>query len=247
MLNIVEKVLDTAKSQVGYKETGTNNTKYSKFFDTTAWQFFNTKKQGAEWCSIFIHWCLCQNIPYDKVRKILGEPTPKNNCAAGVKYFYEYMKSKKLIIKDPAPGDIIFLNSFKHVGIIESIDDKIHTIEGNKGNAVKRCTYTKMSSKISAYGRPDYKSVEIKEDKPKTDKPAEVIKSAVPAASFNKIFNKTYHTTKAIPLTNRRTPNQTITTIPAGAAVRCYGFFTSSFLYVTYGGKEGYVNVNYLR
>lgn len=247
MFNIVKKVLDTAKSQIGYKETGKNNTKYAKYFDTTAWQFFNTKKQGAEWCSLYIHWVLCQNIPCDKVRKILGEPAPKNNCAAGVKYFYEYMKSKKLVVKDPAPGDIIFLNSFGHVGIVESVDDKVHTIEGNKGDAVKRCTYTKKSAKISAYARPDYKSVEIKEDKPKNDKPAEVIKSAVPTASFNKIFNRTYTTTKAVTLNNRRSPNQVICEVPAGASVRCYGFFTSSFLYVTYKDKEGYINVNYLR
>lgn len=243
MLNIVNKVLTTAKSQIGYKETGKNNTKYAKYFDTTAWQFFNTKKQGAEWCSIFVHWCLCQNISPDKVRKILGEPAAKNNCAAGVKYFYEYMKSKKLIVKTPQAGDIIFLNSFGHVGIVESVDDKIHTIEGNKGDAVKRCTYTKSSSKISAYGRPDYKSVEIKTE---VSAPAKV-ESPVPAASFNKIFNKEYHTTKAVPLLNLRKPSQTICEIPAGAAVRCYGFFTSSFLYVVYKGKEGYVNVNYLR
>ena len=243
MLNIVNKVLTTAKSQLGYKETGKNNTKYAKYFDTTAWQFFNTKKQGAEWCSIFVHWCLCQNISPDKVRKILGEPAAKNNCAAGVKYFYEYMKSKKLIVKTPQAGDIIFLNSFGHVGIVESVDDKIHTIEGNKGDAVKRCTYTKSSSKISAYGRPDYKSVEIKAETPA---PAKVA-SPVPAASFNKIFNKEYHTTKAVPLLNLRKPSQTICDIPAGAALRCYGFFTSSFLYVVYKGKEGYVNVNYLR
>ena len=49
MLKIVEKVLNTAKNEIGYKETGKNNTKYAKYFDTTAWQFFNTKKQGAEW------------------------------------------------------------------------------------------------------------------------------------------------------------------------------------------------------
>lgn len=243
MLTIILKVLLTAKSQIGYKETGKNDTKYAKYFDTTAWQFFNTKKQGAEWCSIFVHWCLCQNIAPDKVRKILGEPAAKNNCAAGVKYFYEYMKSKKLIVKTPQAGDIIFLNSFGHVGIVESVDDKIHTIEGNKGDAVKRCTYTKTSSKISAYGRPDYKSVEIKAETPAPVKVA----SPVPAASFNKIFNKEYHTTKAVPLLNLRKPSQTICEIPAGAAVRCYGFFTSSFLYVVYKGKEGYINVNYLR
>lgn len=243
MLKIVSKVLNTAKNEIGYKETGKNNTKYAKYFDTTAWQFFNTKKQGAEWCAIFVHWCMCQNIEPSKVRSILGEPAPKNNCAAGVKYFYEYMKAKKLIVKSPEPGDIIFLNSFGHVGIVESVDDKVHTIEGNKSNAVKRCTYTKTSSKISAYGRPNYKAVEVKED----PKPSTNVKAAAPAASFNKVFNKSYTTTKDVPMLNMRKPNETIMMIPSGASVRCYGFFTTSFLYVTYKGIEGYVNVNYLR
>ena len=46
------KVIELAQSQIGYKESGTNITKYATYFDTTAWQFLNTKKQGAEWCSL---------------------------------------------------------------------------------------------------------------------------------------------------------------------------------------------------
>ena len=257
MLNIVKKVLDTAKSQVGYVEGKNNWNIYAEYFDHKGWQFFNTHKQNTAYCSVGLHWCLIQHMTAANVRKILGEPAPKNNCGAGVKYLYNYLKDNAKAEHILAPGAFIFFKTkvdgkeikFGHVEIVTSVDTKIHTIGFNKSGKVnvKECSYPKNSTKISGYLMPLYSKVEIKEDKPKNDKPAEVIKSAVPAASFNKIFNKTYHTTKEIPLTNRRTPNQTIATIPAGAAVRCYGFFTSSFLYVTYEGKEGYVNVNYLR
>lgn len=42
-----DEFIKLSQSQVGYAETGSNITKYSKYFDTTAWQWFNTKKQGG--------------------------------------------------------------------------------------------------------------------------------------------------------------------------------------------------------
>ena len=59
----VDKFMAEVIKQVGYKETGTNITKYGKFFDTPkadggAWRYFNTHKQGAEWCSLMPHYCL---------------------------------------------------------------------------------------------------------------------------------------------------------------------------------------------
>ena len=155
------KIIELARSQIGYKESGTNVTKYATYFDTTAWQFFNTKKQGAEWCSLFVHWLFCQQITPNEVRAMFGEPTPKNNCAAGVKYFWSYATKKGLQVKTPQAGDIIFLNDFGHVGIVESVDSQVHTIEGNKGNAVARGTYSKTSSKISGYIRIPYGGIEV--------------------------------------------------------------------------------------
>lgn len=75
-----EKYIKLMQSQVGYKETGVNITKYSRWFDNEGWQFFNTKKQGAEYCAIALLWALCQNdvgIGREKVRTWLGLPTPK--------------------------------------------------------------------------------------------------------------------------------------------------------------------------
>ena len=149
----VNEFVTTAQHQIGYKESGTNITKYSEDFDTKYWQFFNTKKQGAEWCSIFVHWCAVKTIGKDKTLKFFGE-TPKTNAAAGVGYFWDYLKAKgyKSSAAKAKMGDIIFFKNTKgisHVGIVEKVDSKnIISIEGNKSNSVKRCTHSKTSSTI---------------------------------------------------------------------------------------------------
>lgn len=149
----VNEFVTTAQHQIGYKESGTNITKYSEDFDTKYWQFFNTKKQGAEWCSIFVHWCAVKTIGKDKTLKFFGE-TPKTNAAAGVGYFWYYLKAKgyKSSAAKAKMGDIIFFKNTKgisHVGIVEKADSKnIISIEGNKSNSVKRCTHSKTASTI---------------------------------------------------------------------------------------------------
>ena len=155
----VKHVIDLATRQIGYKETGDNHTKYAAYFDGTAWQWFNTKKQGSAWCAIFICWLFCQNeiMGPDKARKMLGCPAPKDNCAAGVPYLYEYMNKKGYKVTSPKAGDIIFLNGNKHVGIVEKVDsNKVYTIEGNKSNAVKRSSYGLTSKSIYGYMRVPY-------------------------------------------------------------------------------------------
>lgn len=161
------ELIKKAASQVGYREKGTNKTKYGEYFDTKppkgAWQFFNGHKNGTEWCSLFVHWNYCQLEDPEKVRVRMGEPKDgSKNCAAGVLYFYRYMQAKGLIVnkKKGKPGDIIFLNTKKkpgHVGIIEKVTTLSYkTIEGNASNKVKRKSYLKISSKIFALGRYPY-------------------------------------------------------------------------------------------
>ena len=153
------EILDLARSQIGYTEEPVNKTKYAKYFDTEAWQWFNTKKQGTSWCSIFICFLFCQVMGPESARTFLGCPSPKNNCAAGVKYLNQYLTAKgyKVDKKTGQPGDIIFLNSNKHVGIIEEVKDgKYITIEGNKSNKVARGSYGVSSSTVYAICRPAY-------------------------------------------------------------------------------------------
>ena len=153
-----EKLIELFQSQAGYKEEkskGNNWTKYSRWFDNEAWQWFNTKKQGAEWCSIFVCWCLCQasvGIGKNEVLKLLGIPSVKNNCAAAVPYLWDYLTAKGYRVDKSKgqPGDIIIFNNKKHVGYIEKVSGNTYgTMEGNKGDYVARGSYSKNSSYIT--------------------------------------------------------------------------------------------------
>lgn len=241
MLNAIEFVKKAA-SEVGYKEEGTNLTKYARFFDITAWQYFNTKKQGASWCSIFLHWCIYKISDADSCRKFFSEPAPKNNCGAGVKYLYQYMMKGEVKISGAAAGDIIFLNDFSHVGMVEKVDDKkIYTIEGNSSNSVKRHSYARSSKKISAICRGIYpKSSTHKEEKPSVYKTAS-------ASSFNRKYNKNYILIKDAALMTGISKNPIQAQLKKGDKVRCYGFYTGNLLYVLHGSTPGFISRSYLK
>ena len=160
---MLQKFLELAASQLGYVEDTGNKTKYAKYFDTEAWQWFNTKKQGAEWCAIFICWLFCQLIGPDRARSFLGCPSPKDNCAAGVKYLWQYLCKRgwKVGKTKGQPGDIIFLNSNKHVGLIQKVEGgKYITIEGNKSNKVAQGSYKVSSSTVYGICRPAWSEID---------------------------------------------------------------------------------------
>ena len=62
----------------------------------------------------------------------------------------------------PREGDIIFFDwdndgLANHVGIVEKVKDgKVHTIEGNSGDACKKLEYNSGDSRILGYGVPAY-------------------------------------------------------------------------------------------
>lgn len=173
---IVDEMITLAQSQVGYAESplGSNHNKYAQFFDTPiakngAYQWFNGKKQNVAWCALWICWLWVMVLKkycgtYDKVRAWLKFPAPKDNCAAGVPFLWQYLCKLgwKVDKTKGQRGDIIFFNAkCTHVGIIEKVENgKYYTIEGNKNNKVSRCTYAYNSTTIYGLCRPDYSSLE---------------------------------------------------------------------------------------
>lgn len=98
--------------------------------------------------------------------KVNCEPS-KDNCGASCYYQYVYFKAKKRVYSTPKVGDKVIFGtklakgSIKHIGIVVAIDGKkITTVEGNKSNQVKKCTYTlgAKGSAILAFLRPAYTS-----------------------------------------------------------------------------------------
>lgn len=261
----VNEMIKLAQSQVGYKETGNNHTKYSQYFDTEKskggpYPWFNGKKQGVAWCSIFICWLFVMVLEKtlgspDKVRVWMGCPKPADNCAAGVPYLWQYFKAKKWQVdkKSGQPGDIIFFNAAcSHVGIIEKVDDsKYYTIEGNKSNMVKRCSYSRGSSTIYGLMRPDYASVDPQPAPEPTPAP-----TPEPQPTPKPTTQKYRVKTNGSPLALRCAPHvksANIVWMPNKSEITVSGFVKGDNIYgndqwarATYKGKTGYCSAKWI-
>lgn len=155
------KLVEFAKSQIGYKETGKNITKYSAYFEGT--DFYNGSKGdgktwGAEWCDIFVDYCFCNVFGMEEARQMLCQP--KKSAGAGCKYSAGYYKQAGRWHTSPEVGDQIFFyvgNDINHTGIVTKVaDGKVFTVEGNADNAVKEHKFALDNKKIAGYGRPKW-------------------------------------------------------------------------------------------
>lgn len=124
------QVAEIAKSQIGYTETGNNDTMYGKWYGLN----------NQPWCAMFVSWCYSQA---GQVQKIAAS-TKKGfaSCDAGLKWF---TKKNKLVPTGQAQsGDIVFFQfdadaQPDHVGIVVKNDGKkfLWCIEGNTASGNK--------------------------------------------------------------------------------------------------------------
>ena len=117
-------VVDAAKSQLNYKETGNNDTIYGKWYGLN----------NNPWCAMFVSWCYDQAGLVSKV----AAQTKKGfaSCDAGLKWFTK--KNKIVPVGQAQAGDLVFFQFDKdaqadHVGICASNDGKgfLMVYEGN--------------------------------------------------------------------------------------------------------------------
>ena len=178
----VEDVIKIAEKEVGYKETGTNRTKYAEELDKI--KYFNYPKQGVAWCSTFVNWCVYKASGNNKTATLNALYEPKSgNCACGCVESANYYKAKKQFFSSPKIGDQVFFlvnGKIGHTGLVYKIDSsKLYSVEGNKSNMVKKCSYALTNKTIAGYGRPKYdtkvetKPVETVNDKTEPVKPVE--------------------------------------------------------------------------
>lgn len=78
----VENLITIAKNEIEYLEKASNNnldsktanagnnnyTKYARDLDTIP-GFYNGKKQGFDWCDIFVDWCFAKAFGVDKAKR----------------------------------------------------------------------------------------------------------------------------------------------------------------------------------
>lgn len=118
-----------------------------------SWYGFGSR---VEWCACFVSWCAneCGYIDAGIIPKFAS-------CDVGMTWFKDHSRWQSNTYT-PREGDIIFFDwdsdgLANHVGIVEKVKDgKVHTIEGNSGDACKKLEYNSGDSRILGYGVPAY-------------------------------------------------------------------------------------------
>ena len=118
-----------------------------------SWYGFGSR---VEWCACFVSWCAneCGYIDAGIIPKFAS-------CDVGMTWFKDHSRWQSNTYT-PREGDIIFFDwdsdgYANHVGIVEKVENgKVHTIEGNSGDACKKLEYNSGDSRILGYGVPAY-------------------------------------------------------------------------------------------
>ena len=163
----LEQFLAAAKYFVGIKESpdGSNRFTSAKGKEMVRLAGFGS---GFAWCAAFVSACAQKaGVAGKVIEKQTGAGWLQQSTVlhCGGKWIDGPLMGKSAT---PMPGDIISFGDSKyhghghatHVGIVEYVDGgKVHTIEGNTGNACKRKSYSLKYSAINCYVRPDWSRV----------------------------------------------------------------------------------------
>ena len=172
----IKTILALANSEIGYCEKASNSdlddkyanaghsnwTKYARDLDE-ALTFYNGKKNGYDWCDMFVDWLFLHSFGATIAMTMLCQP--QRSAGAGCMYSAGYYQSAGRWVTDPQPGDQIFFYSggaINHTGIVENISSgQVITIEGNTADQVARHNYPLGSSYIAGYGRPIWQAAAV--------------------------------------------------------------------------------------
>lgn len=139
-------VIDLALSQVG------------QLGGQPYWSYYGFGSR-VEWCACFVHWCM-RNTP-----SATGSyPTTSNNayCQTVANNFKSMGQWGDNTYTNLAMGDTIFFDwdidgHTDHIGLVIGKDaEKVYTVEGNSGDAVKIRSYPLGSRVIYGYGLMNY-------------------------------------------------------------------------------------------
>ena len=156
-LNPIDVALSIASAEVGTHEGANNKTKYGD--EMHALQPRNMDK-NAPWCDAFVDWVIlqtCKRFGYG------AEMAKRVLCGDFDDYTYNsialYKKAGRWT-QNAARGHQIFFGGSGHTGLVEKVSGGIvHTIEGNKSDEVRKCSYSVHSPSIIGYGRPKYELI----------------------------------------------------------------------------------------
>lgn len=183
-MTAIERVIATARAEIGYLEKATNAnldsktanagdnnwTKFARDLDLLG--VYNGKKNGYAWCDMFVDWCFIQTFGLNTAWAMTYQAY--KGCGAGCTYSAQYYKNNGRFDKNPRSGDQIFFTNdggktSYHTGLVVAVDaNYVYTIEGNtssaagvvaNGGCVRDKKYTRNYKYIYGYGHPNYDMV----------------------------------------------------------------------------------------
>lgn len=135
-MNAIDKLIQIAKSEIGYLEKASNSQLDSKTANagennyTKYWRDIKPDYQGQPWCAAFVSWCMMKAFGLDTAKKLLKH-WPYVYCPTMADLF--------TLNSNPKVGDIVIFyhnGTFTHTGIVTAvIGDRFYTIEGNTSGA----------------------------------------------------------------------------------------------------------------
>lgn len=139
-----EQFVEIAKSQVGIRETGTNNVKYNTWY-------YGHEVNGTAgtseyaWCVVFECWCANQV-------GILNTLIPKCNNVGVLRDWYKAKGLYHTYGYNPKKGDLVIFKNACHTGIVAKFENgRVYTIEGNSGDKVASHNYDLKDSYIAGF------------------------------------------------------------------------------------------------
>ena len=150
----IDVLIRIMEAEVGTHEGPNNHTKYG---DEMHKLQPSNMDANAPWCDAFFDWCVLQTCKHfgkgaETARKVL--------CGDFDDYTYNSVNLYKKAGRwtdIPHKGDQIFFGGSGHTGgVVKVVGGIVHTIEGNKGDEVRECSYSVHSPTIIGYGRPRY-------------------------------------------------------------------------------------------
>ena len=235
-----------AESQIGYRESETSFRidENGKQHGYTRYGLWYGNAYG-EWCGMFISFCLnYANIP----EADFPREANCNKWRSALRGIAVYEDDEDAYT--PAPGDLIFFDITGetddpgHVGIVARVDgDKIYTIEGNQGRAVREMEYKKDDKTIVGYANMA-KIVARAAVKAATDKPAETDYSAIAGRTGimtgDKVNVREQPGKDSAPLGQTGVKGETVTLIAAETVGE------ETWFKVEYGEITGYVRADFV-
>ena len=143
----LERFVNVALGEFGYKEKGENITKYGEWYGDN----------GEPWCAMFVSWCANQAGILITKSNPNGLVPRYEGVSAGMAAYID--KERFQYKKDYTPkyGDIMFLksNGASHTAIVVGYDkntNKVYTIEGNFSDKVSKVWRSADNCEITGYG-----------------------------------------------------------------------------------------------